>query len=327
MFGMNNKTAPTAPAEAPLLADSEGVVIHVMPAKFRSVGAAVSNHSKTGLLIIVFGLVFMVAMVAGFYFIFFRTAPAAPVEEVPAEESVPAPAAEKTDPAPTMAPAAPIDDNSPTLAPEASTSTAGSVEDIPSEPMPSVVTDMKPAPDTDADGLSDRAETIFGADPTKADSDGDAYSDLDEIKAGYDPVSAGKLDVSPTLASYTNEPFRYRLTYPAAWGATKFGGDESLVFTSSDKQFVQMIVQPNPDKQTIESWYQKQFGEGSASAASVEEGQGWRGLWSPDYLTLYLTDTNQEYLYVLTYNLGADSIPYYQEIFRLMARSLKVGIY
>jgi len=45
--------------------------------------------------------------------------------------------------------------------------------------------------DTDADGLSDYIETIYGSDPNNPDSDGDGYKDGEEVKGGYDPLIPG----------------------------------------------------------------------------------------------------------------------------------------
>lgn len=52
--------------------------------------------------------------------------------------------------------------------------------------------------DTDADGLTDEQEKIYGSDPTKSDTDGDGHNDGDEVKGGYDPIVAGsaRLDYS-----------------------------------------------------------------------------------------------------------------------------------
>lgn len=48
--------------------------------------------------------------------------------------------------------------------------------------------------DTDADGVSNSEETLYGADPTKWDTDEDGYSDATEIKSGYNPNGSGILD-------------------------------------------------------------------------------------------------------------------------------------
>ncbi len=43
--------------------------------------------------------------------------------------------------------------------------------------------------DTDADGLPDELEKVYGTDPSKIDTDGDGYSDSEEIETGHDPLN------------------------------------------------------------------------------------------------------------------------------------------
>ena len=65
------------------------------------------------------------------------------------------------------------------------------------EPTPTEFSDVPPAPtdvpmlDSDGDGLIDRDEAVYGADPVNPDSDGDGLIDGDEVKVyGTSPVSA-----------------------------------------------------------------------------------------------------------------------------------------
>lgn len=55
-------------------------------------------------------------------------------------------------------------------------------------------------PDTDGDGMSDKAEKILGTDPFNRDSDGDGISDLAEIQQGTDPLS-GRAVATGIIAS------------------------------------------------------------------------------------------------------------------------------
>ena len=53
--------------------------------------------------------------------------------------------------------------------------------------------------DTDADGLSDQAETaIYHTDPALADTDADGYKDGEEITNGYSPRQAGQIKLKDT---------------------------------------------------------------------------------------------------------------------------------
>ncbi|MBI3273937.1 MAG: hypothetical protein HYZ69_02230 [Candidatus Colwellbacteria bacterium] len=46
--------------------------------------------------------------------------------------------------------------------------------------------------DSDADGLSDAKEIIYGSDPLRPDTDGDGFLDGKEVATGFDPLAAGK---------------------------------------------------------------------------------------------------------------------------------------
>jgi len=52
--------------------------------------------------------------------------------------------------------------------------------------------------DTDNDGLTDYQEVkVFKTDPNNPDTDGDSYQDGQEVQSGYDPKGTGKLLVPP----------------------------------------------------------------------------------------------------------------------------------
>ncbi len=50
-------------------------------------------------------------------------------------------------------------------------------------------------PDTDADGLPDDVEALYGADPANPDTDADGYSDGTEVENGYNPNGQGELAI------------------------------------------------------------------------------------------------------------------------------------
>jgi hypothetical protein len=64
---------------------------------------------------------------------------------------------------------------------------------------PSIVAGGK---DTDADGLSDQAETDLGSNPQNSDSNANGISDGDELKAGFNPAGTERLS-SAQLQAYT----------------------------------------------------------------------------------------------------------------------------
>ncbi|MFA6106564.1 MAG: hypothetical protein WC745_02710 [Patescibacteria group bacterium] len=183
-----------------------------------------------------------------------------------------------------------------------------------------------PGSDSDADGLIDKEEAILGTDSASADSDADGYPDSEELNNLYNPAGSGKLTDNQGIKKYSNSSFNYEFLYPAGWSEEKSGG-EGVIFRSPDNQFLAMLVQPNADKEDIEAWYLKQFDIASAPAEWKTEKVGpdgapiWQGVKSPDALTLYVTDADKEYIYVLTYSPGEGRTLDYKNIFEMMIKS------
>ncbi|MFH1822300.1 MAG: zinc-ribbon domain-containing protein [Patescibacteria group bacterium] len=55
--------------------------------------------------------------------------------------------------------------------------------------------------DSDADGLSDLAEVVFGTDKNLADTDNDGYNDKEEIMTGFNPLGEGSLGIDQNFAN------------------------------------------------------------------------------------------------------------------------------
>ncbi|MFA6171032.1 MAG: hypothetical protein WC715_01020 [Patescibacteria group bacterium] len=189
---------------------------------------------------------------------------------------------------------------------------------------------LVPAKDSDADGLTDTEETLIGTDSEKGDSDADDYSDLSELKNLYNPAGTGKLADNPNIKAYANQNFSYNLYYPAKWNIEKVTGGDTIIFRSPDNQFLQVLVQPNANKEEIEAWYNSQFENATTTPAVMEKADAdgktlWRAVKSPDNLTLYLTNLAKEYIYVLSYSPGEGKILEYPNIYQTMIDSFQIG--
>lgn len=196
--------------------------------------------------------------------------------------------------------------------------------------LPAAESALTPAKDSDSDGLTDTEEALLGTKPDAGDSDSDNYTDLDELKNLYNPAGAGKITENEGIKAYVNASFNYSLLYPGAWNTEKVTGGDSVIFRSPDNQFLQILVQPNANKESIAAWYQSQF-ESAASAPDAinktdKDGKPvWQGIKSPDGLTLYLTGSIGEYIYVLSYSPGESKSLEYPNIYQLMIDSLQLG--
>lgn len=329
------KNATVAAAPGPAVASQPAVnepvkdnlVIHVMPEKFRHQPVKQNSAKTTGLLIIIGGAVFLlVAAVAMYYFLFKQ--PEVTVNEEPSalteDNQAEAPGQTAAEPNALNQPAG-TGETEEVLLPLGGQSAATTTASTTPETAPADTgLNLSLGQDSDNDGLTDLEEIILSTSSAAPDSDGDGYMDGSEVMNLYNPAGAGKITANGNIATYENKTFAYDLLYPAAWQTSVNGGDDSLMFKSADNQFVQVIVQPNVTKQTLDQWYMEQLGVLAISPTDRVAGLNWQGLKSPDGLNIYLMDKKQNYIYNLTYNPGGSNILEYSNIFQLMLKSFNL---
>lgn len=174
--------APGAqPATTPLPVGESGVILERAP---------------FGKKWVVIGVLTMLILAIGGYFLFFRKAEPQPAAApAPAEEPAPTPAPEP-EPVPEPAPEPVPPAEEPVPPPEVTPPPPPSDRDgdgLPDDEEARLGTNPD-AVDTDADGLSDREEAVvYKTDPLNPDTDGDTYKDGDEVRNGYDPNGPGRL--------------------------------------------------------------------------------------------------------------------------------------
>lgn len=190
--------------------------------------------------------------------------------------------------------------------------------------QPIIPTNLENGIDSDLDGLLDKEEILVGSDINNIDTDGDTYNDLTEVLNLYNPIAKDRLIDNQNIKIYENKAFNYQLFYPKSWLISTVGGDDSVIFKSSDNHFFQVIVQPNADKQTIEDWYREQFNLINIDQANMISSLAWRGIKNNDNLTYYLTDLENKYIYTLSYNLATSNIIDYVNIFKALVKSFAI---
>ncbi len=179
--------------------------------------------------------------------------------------------------------------------------------------------------DDDQDGLSNLEEALLGTNSKSTDSDGDGFKDLEELNNGYDPAGPGKIETNKNLGTYLNTTFNFSLLYPTQWNRTVSPADDSVVMTAANHQFVQILVQPNTNQSDIVSWYRTTFSVTTIPNSQLIINSSWDGVKTPDGLTVYLTNKDKTYIYVITYNLGSTKVLEYKNIFDMMVRTFKLG--
>lgn len=346
MFNLFNKKSATknigsikAPVSNEVLVND--IVVHAMPERFRAVAANTGSAEKTGLIILIVGSFFLVITALLFYYFLFVYKPvtSAPADltvgnqvneekiglleqkEKPAESAMEEAASQTSDKIEPATSTAPVE---PEIEPATSTS------ELATSTVDTGAT-IKKALDSDSDGLTDLEEDLYGSDVNNGDSDGDGYSDLNEVKNGYNPAGPGKLEENKRIKKFVNSTYGYSLLYPADWQEKVSGGDYSILFIAADNQFIQVDVQTNTKHQSISDWYKEQFNlaflqpdrlleQPSETGGAVN----WLGVKNEDGLTAYLTDSKNDNIYTINYNLGLENNLNYQNIFAMALNSLKL---
>lgn len=194
--------------------------------------------------------------------------------------------------------------------------------------LPESEPELKPGIDTDGDGLTDSEEAVLGTKTDSVDSDADGYTDFSEFTNFYNPAGTGKLSENPGIGAYSDANFGFTALVPKGWNLEKGTGGDSLVFRSTDNQFLQIGIQPNANKEDILTWYKAQF-EGLTpleTELSGKDGNGnivWEGMKSRDGLTVYLTNQAKEYIFVLSFSPGEAKTLDYKNFLELMVRTFE----
>lgn len=176
------------------------------------------------------------------------------------------------------------------------------------------------AVDTDKDGLSDKEEVLLGLNSTVTDSDGDGFSDMAELGNMYNPAGAGKLSDNVNLVAYKNATYKYSILRPKSWREQQVG--DSIIFSSPDNSFVQIIAEPNDGNKDILAWYNGQFLDSPASLSDVVVKNGWNGLYHKDGQIFYLTDSDKKKtVFTISYTPSEEGGDDYYNIFKLIVSS------
>jgi hypothetical protein len=350
MFGQNEKAvelddAQVAKTKALDEKIAQNVVVHKMPKNYKAgtfsyedyfnhtpssdmaksrenkgASEAHSKNKKIGFVIVLIGVIVVALLAYGAFayiknpekFNFFSSNNAKPNSN------------ESIVPITPVVPSVPVVPVSSTTAPEViptdepATSTEPAVTPVvPEIPKP------QPAPDTDSDGLNDKEEALLGTDANAPDSDNDQFNDLTELVSGYNPAGTGKLVNNANIKKYLNVGYKYSILYIKSWKVDLVDKGASVIFTADDQSFIQVVSQANEKKQTINDWYQTEFGAAPLPSQAVKY-NNWEGIKSTDGLIVYLSDTALKNIYIISYTPISDQNLDYANIFEAMVRSFFV---
>lgn len=325
------------------------VFIHSMPKRFFKATPIAKKSKGVGAFIILGGGIVLVAMLAlVYYFVFMKTSDTPVIKKTPIvaeeskkddkkaepekakkEETKAEPEEEKkvvvVDKAekPIKEATTTVDTTKKATTTVDTTNKATTTKKTVSAKVEPLETKLTKAKDSDGDGLLDAEEKLLLTKENVRDSDGDGYEDLAEFMNLYNPAGKGALMVNDNIEKYTNNQYGYYIYYPKSWQIDNIDGDTSVIFKASNNQFVQIIVQANKKDQSLEEWYKEQF-----SVVRIEQKQkiykkGWLAIESADGLSTYLMSSRNGDIYVINYNIGLDNTLYYENIYKMMIKSME----
>ncbi len=185
--------------------------------------------------------------------------------------------------------------------------------------------------DTDNDKLTDLEESVYNTDPKRPDTDGDGHLDGPEATNLFDPLkpAPSMLEGSGTAIIYPNEAWAYNVTYPSKWVArSSDASGREVTFTSDIGEYVEILVQDNPEKLPVAEWYARQStGILASQLETFTTKRGMRGVKSFDGLTVYLAPDQPDAgttIYVITYNAGVATAFNYLSTWQMMINSFNV---
>ncbi|MBU1036921.1 hypothetical protein KKF32_02710 [Patescibacteria group bacterium] len=176
--------------------------------------------------------------------------------------------------------------------------------------------------DSDGDLLSDIEENVYKTNSILPDTDGDSYQDAEEVVNLYDPTKAGsaRLIDSGLVTAYYNYEYSYSVLYPTSWVVRSLTPNKSeVIFTSSNGEFMEIIIQPNPLGLSALNWYINQNSTIDTSGFTTLLVDGLPAIQTADGLTTYLAvGTN---IYTISYNIGVSQQMYFYSTYKLFLRT------
>lgn len=210
----------------------------------------------------------------------------------------------------------------PVVTEPAPTTTAPSLAEAPIE-FPSAL--LGDSPDLDQDNLTDRAEELFGTDPSKPDTDEDGYNDGHEVFYLYNPAGKEpmKLIDSGYMNDYINPVFGYKVYYPLNWAIGNV--DESgrdVLFSTITGENIEMRVFDRTPNQTFSDWFaQWAPNEQYQNLANFQTRFTEPGQNRADNLVYYFTDDT--HVYVMVYHTTDSNVVNFRSVMVMMARSFR----
>lgn len=181
------------------------------------------------------------------------------------------------------------------------------------------------SPDLDKDNLTDKAEELFGTDPSKPDTDEDGYNDGHEVFYLYNPAGKEPIKVidSGNVNDFINPIFGYKVFYPLNWAVGSV--DESyrdVLFSTITGENIELRVLDRLPGEAFSDWFARWApNEQFQNLADWQTKFGEMGKSRIDNLVYYFMDDTR--VYVMLYHTTDSNVINYKSVMVMMARSFR----
>jgi len=326
--------------------------IYVMPEKFRKsvvVGEEGVEHGKTGLIVLIIGVVIALLSLSTLFIYlsggFSAEEKAVAINnEVPENKKEPVEVVKKTE---INKKNKPINNNkqvdneeeeleiiqarddvatstSNILASTTDTLIASTTESIASSSTPVVenkIPQVISSLDVDADGLTDLEEKLLGTSDINDDSDSDSYTDQDELSNLYNPAGTGLLKDNPLIASYGDSKNKFKFYYPAEITLDIVDSSGIVVVNLNDNESIQVLVSLDNNGLSAKDWYSKTFAVDLDNILMYDK-EGFMAVLHKNGNIVYITDDMNDRMFIVSYSALLDKFNY-RNIFNMIVNSLE----
>jgi len=182
--------------------------------------------------------------------------------------------------------------------------------------------------DADSDGLTDLEENLIGSSISRPDTDSDGYTDGREVIAGYDPLIAGSAKlmdadyVMPLKTTFVRDNFELLTIRDWQYNILESIGEVRI--TTDTGEIIKLYSQDNSQGVSAINWYLGNNPGVRLSQLSEVEVGDLEGIYSPDGLSVYLTNPDLSKFYIFKYEMDALSQFRYPAIFTFIVKSFRL---
>lgn len=269
-------------------------------------------------LIIVVAIMILAGGGYGVWMFFFTPKPTTPpvvetTPTVPAQSPIPAPPAAPT---PTIETPPPAASETPVTTPPAGVNIPAPTPITPPTPEAPPAQAAVPGTDTDADGLTDVEERLYGTGPAVTDTDADGYTDGSEVRNLFSPLAKGAaLSTEGYMQTVSWNGWSF-LTFTSWSFVQNAENDQAASLATGTGTRFNFLVRPNSSRTPLAEW----ASANSEGARSFKTKGGFDALQTADGLTTYVA--KDDTVLVVSYDLGGEASYEYRASYDMLLNSL-----